>query len=383
MTTLDKYQRLLQKLIDGSISSEERRELEIASLDDPFLADALEGYYDNTVNRDSLEDIIPYVIQKKSINLKRVLLVAASFIFLMSISFWIMKDYLGNPNQTNEMFVEAEGVPQDPLEEEELMVSLEAEEKKPATITLRPERKESVSKAAGDRSNKSKTVARPEVVFEQNVVEQVELDKEDEANVVVMNRKKAVDMINAVENLQPIRINQVIGQVSTMDGAPMKGVDVIAQTSRSRATTNFEGNFVLDLKHDDNLIIASFSGYDSQAMPVQTDMSFNLRKAKAAMSQASKSLQEMMSNGELIQDYDKLIKNHFRNKSLQCSLSEVGKESIVKLHIYISGEGGIENVLFLSETNEDCRAETKWLLQNLANEGSFGGKRKLNFIVNL
>ena len=45
MSTEKTYHNLLQKLAEGTITEKERWQLERASLDDPFLADALEGYY--------------------------------------------------------------------------------------------------------------------------------------------------------------------------------------------------------------------------------------------------------------------------------------------------------------------------------------------------
>ena len=47
MSVDNTYKVLLNKLIAGTISDKEKWQLEKASLDDPFLADAIEGYYDN------------------------------------------------------------------------------------------------------------------------------------------------------------------------------------------------------------------------------------------------------------------------------------------------------------------------------------------------
>ena len=44
----EQIQAYLKKLHAGTLTNNERWQLEKASLDDPFLEDALEGYYNNT-----------------------------------------------------------------------------------------------------------------------------------------------------------------------------------------------------------------------------------------------------------------------------------------------------------------------------------------------
>jgi len=92
MSTDKTYQELLNKLIAGTISDKEKWQLEKASLDDPMLADALEGYYDNkTESNDliALKEQLTAQPQSKTRSLPlRWMTIAASLLVLFSASFW-------------------------------------------------------------------------------------------------------------------------------------------------------------------------------------------------------------------------------------------------------------------------------------------------------
>jgi len=89
------HKELLRKLVDGTISKQEKWQLERASLDDPFLADALEGYYDNkeeTHQLDILEKrLAPPKEKQRKIIPMRWLSVAASLLILLGASFWLFQ----------------------------------------------------------------------------------------------------------------------------------------------------------------------------------------------------------------------------------------------------------------------------------------------------
>ncbi len=91
-----KHKALLQKLIAGTISDHEQWQLERASLDDPFLADALEGYRLKEVNKDAVSALTKKLQNKNQPTKTRSLLwkrlsIAASLLILMSASFWMFK----------------------------------------------------------------------------------------------------------------------------------------------------------------------------------------------------------------------------------------------------------------------------------------------------
>ena len=86
-----RHSKLLLKLSQGKISEKERWELERASLDDAFLADALEGYYNNMDNHNvpRLTNLAENNKKAKEVNLVRKwMAIAASLFILLTISIW-------------------------------------------------------------------------------------------------------------------------------------------------------------------------------------------------------------------------------------------------------------------------------------------------------
>jgi len=96
MSINKKHKELLEKLFNGVISDHEKWQLEKASLDDPFLADAIEGFYDNKFDAEVVENL---KVEKPQVAVRRIpmwkpLSIAASFLMLMSISFWFYNNHL-------------------------------------------------------------------------------------------------------------------------------------------------------------------------------------------------------------------------------------------------------------------------------------------------
>ena len=96
------YNILLSKLLAGTITSQEKWQLEKASLDDPFLADAIEGYYDNEGTSADIEALKQKILPPKKETKKRTLLfkrlsVAASLLTLLAASFWMFQN--ADPNE--------------------------------------------------------------------------------------------------------------------------------------------------------------------------------------------------------------------------------------------------------------------------------------------
>ena len=85
------YNILLNKLISGTIKDDERWELDRASLDDPFLADALEGIYNNEVVRKP-KLLLGDVSKSRQLTWFKPLLVAASLVLLLGFSFLMIRN---------------------------------------------------------------------------------------------------------------------------------------------------------------------------------------------------------------------------------------------------------------------------------------------------
>jgi len=94
---IEEISALLRKLHQGKLTSKERWRLERASLDDPFLSDALEGYYDNDGDHESAITQLDKRLQEKYTDQKpkrrilplRWVGMAASLAVLLVASFWL------------------------------------------------------------------------------------------------------------------------------------------------------------------------------------------------------------------------------------------------------------------------------------------------------
>ena len=96
MMLSNKYQELLNKLISGEITEAERQILQRASLDDPFLADALEGYSLNDYDAKAVNELREKIQPKKERRSRQIYLriasVAASLLLLVAFSFWFFQN---------------------------------------------------------------------------------------------------------------------------------------------------------------------------------------------------------------------------------------------------------------------------------------------------
>ena len=90
------------------------------------------------------------------------------------------------------------------------------------------------------------------------------------------------------ENLQPVEnkaarvsVNDVItGRITTAEGAPIAGVSVTVKGTRRGTSTNTNGEFSIDAKQGEVLVISSV-GYSTQEVAVGSDARINLSLALA------------------------------------------------------------------------------------------------------
>src|SRR5207237_1184848 len=84
----------IERYHKGEMSAEERHALEKAALDDPFLADALEGYAYTTHATEDLEKIKarlqPKTVQKKTIVLWKTWMKVAAVLLVVGAGVWLM-----------------------------------------------------------------------------------------------------------------------------------------------------------------------------------------------------------------------------------------------------------------------------------------------------
>ena len=110
----EQIQAYLKKLHAGTLTNNERWQLEKASLDDPFLEDALEGYYNNTTDHQpALAALSDRIIKDSATKPTRRIIsgkwltMAASVALLLGVSVWIF-DSMSDHNMDKAVAVKAE-----------------------------------------------------------------------------------------------------------------------------------------------------------------------------------------------------------------------------------------------------------------------------------
>ena len=97
--------------------------------------------------------------------------------------------------------------------------------------------------------------------------------------------KKVEDLI---ENIQ----RSVTGVVVDSEGVPLPGATIIEQGTDNGTTTDFDGNFSIQLENDDAILTISFVGYGDQSIDVSNGDSFNV-----SLSPEEGSLEEIIITG--------------------------------------------------------------------------------------
>lgn len=140
---MDDLQSHIEKYLKGELTPSQRHELEMKALNDPFLADALEGAESIASNTfvEDVETINKKILVDKKVNYIWPLRIAASIVFVASVTFLIVK--ISSKTSTEQLALKKDEIAgespaviiSDSLEKEESLISnLEKEEK----ITPKP-----------------------------------------------------------------------------------------------------------------------------------------------------------------------------------------------------------------------------------------------------
>lgn len=362
MSLSHRHITLLEKLSKGTITSEEKWLLEKASLDDPFLAEALEGYY-NYGSTKKKSRVIPF---------GKNWVLAASLILLFGVSFLFLQQ-MNSSKKNQEKLVSMNAVE----EEDQEMVSLSNEDGEVVAITEKePEIPESPRKIQANKTSIQER-KRPNRQTEQNmgavvVEESMDLDQEmvaDAAPIQVSPLKS-----KAVQN-----IKSVSGQVFTIDGVPLSGAELSTPAKDIVVQTDSRGQFTMNLRPDDSLIVASFAGYDSQVIHPQPSMAIELVRARDALSAPMKTKKQLMSDSELKLFYKDYLDDIFAEANLDCgNLSDNGIRRI-NVQVFISSDSRISRIEFLNEVPQDCSLGIEEEIRQLEVKEVITEERPMNF----
>jgi len=426
-----KHIDLLKKLAEGSISEKEKWTLERASLDDPFLAEALEGYYDNV--HDDTKKIHAHVSSQKP-NRKvflRSLSVAATLLILLAASFWVFNGQFETSNSSSKLESIAEiedelktnkreepavrtqtpnptvdGVRiENNIDESMYKVETEGEaadkiivkandsnprgfqnappkENKsvPVKERLRGAEKRKVSKAKKTKATVAKDIVPPPAAPAQETEEEADvfMDVADDSEFA------NVDGVAAVPSLQ----TQIIkGQVLDTEGNPLIGVNIKSEQSEKNALTDVDGTFEIPVEGDNEILSVSYTGYRGRSIIAQPNVSIELEEAQNMLSEVVVVGSNLMSEAERGKYYSDKLDAFFKSKPAIClafknemqSRSVLGRQEKVDINILINQSGMVQKLDFLNLNKDDCKIEIENLLYNAAKEGLFDSSNATNF----
>lgn len=402
-----RHNDLLIKLSQGTISEKEKWKLERASLDDAFLADALEGYYNNPSKHE-----MPVILKTKTQTIQRVLFrkwiaVAASLLVLFSISFWAINNFDNKelkitaesndlkPNKTqapslSEKAIQPEHKPDvEILEIDEGTTFVEynqAEVTQEQTSEEEPNRftpsakkesseksKKATNKARNTRNLKSKTLAENETEISASRKDDIENETE-----LFAADQSSKEKVMALDQIKYIPLQQIKGRVRDMGGIPIANVLFTSLEGKELVTSNDEGLFEMQLQENES-IIAKAEGFVSQQVRAKSNLDINLRKAEEPITNPPKRLAEMMSEADLKRHYSRELEKYFRKqKVFQCdeTFKQLNK---IKVSIDITSDNMISKISFLNEVALPCQMSIENTIRQASFDNVFDGSQEINF----
>ena len=111
-------------------------------------------------------------------------------------------------------------------------------------------------------------------------------------NLVFLKKVDSNPVAEKVEDLIENIQRSVTGVVVDSEGVPLPGATIIEQGTDNGTTTDFDGNFSIQLENDDAILIISFVGYGDQSIDVSNGDSFNV-----SLSPEEGSLEEIIITG--------------------------------------------------------------------------------------
>ena len=393
------YNILLKKLISGSITDAERWSLEKASLDDPFLADAIEGIYDNDA-----DDTVPMTIEVptkiKTIGWYKRLAFAASFVLMLGLSYLVIQNM--EPEVTDLAMKKevsrdqvAETVSDDEVELHEqtpVAGSVEKTESNSIENTLKPQ-VENINKPLKQNHTEQKTKESEFVTGRnQEENESMTIVAADNAEVVPMSVNKAdMDALGKsrhrksrkveIETVPMIAPQQIEGHVYDQEGAPISQAVVTSEHAMDTAITDANGFFSIAIAEQDQSIMAKSEGFTPIVLPAQPEVAFRLKKAQSSFSEETLLLVEMMNENELKGVYKKILDKEINRPFSLCPNEK--KDKTIQMRLSISEIGELTSLSIVDEVPYECQSSIESKIRLMAIEGQFKGKKAVSFYYKL
>lgn len=269
------------KLLDyirGLRKGKEAHRLEKESMQDPFLADAMDGYNQVEGNHEQRIEKLRMQISAYSAKKKNTYAITWSIAACLVIGFGISSYFLFlKKSMTDEVFIAEESVPAKLPE-----VATPATPTNPATpaapVTPRADKKEMSASA----------------VIEPMMEEALEQTAELQEVAATMDTSESVSdkKMRMAKVVTPPNSNIIQGKVTDEKGEPIIGASVAYKGTNIGTITNMNGEFSLVKKEGKKQLTAQFIGYDPVEIPVDTSQTMLI-----AMNENKQTLNEVVVVG--------------------------------------------------------------------------------------
>ncbi len=269
------------KLLDyirGLRKGKEAHRLEKESMQDPFLADAMDGYNQVEGNHEQRIEKLRMQVSAHSAKKKNTYAITWSIAACLVIGFGISSYFLFlKKSMTDEVFIAEESVP-----------AKLPEATTPATPTNPATPAAPVTPRADKKEMSASAVIEPmmEEALEQTAELQevaATMDTSESASDKKMRTAKVVTIPNS---------NIIQGKVTDEKGEPIIGASVAYKGTNIGTITNMNGEFSLVKKEGKKQLTAQFIGYDPVEIPVDTSQTMLI-----AMNENKQTLNEVVVVG--------------------------------------------------------------------------------------
>lgn len=269
------------KLLDyirGLRKGKEAHRLEKESMQDPFLADAMDGYNQVEGNHEQRIEKLRMQVSAHSAKKKNTYAITWSIAACLVIGFGISSYFLFlKKSMTDEVFIAEESVPAKLPE-----ATTPATPTNPATpaapVTPRADKKEMSASA----------------VIEPMMEEALEQTAELQEVAATMDTSESVSdkKMRMAKVVTPPNSNIIQGKVTDEKGEPIIGASVAYKGTNIGTITNMNGEFSLVKKEGKKQLTAQFIGYDPVEIPVDTSQTMLI-----AMNENKQTLNEVVVVG--------------------------------------------------------------------------------------
>ena len=269
------------KLLDyirGLRKGKEAHRLEKESMQDPFLADAMDGYNQVEGNHEQRIEKLRMQVSAHSAKKKNTYAITWSIAACLVIGFGISSYFLFlKKSMTDEVFIAEESVPAKLPE-----AATPATPTNPATpaapVTPRADKKEMSASA----------------VIEPMMEEALEQTAELQEVAATMDTSESVSdkKMRMAKVVTPPNSNIIQGKVTDEKGEPIIGASVAYKGTNIGTITNMNGEFSLVKKEGKKQLTAQFIGYDPVEIPVDTSQTMLI-----AMNENKQTLNEVVVVG--------------------------------------------------------------------------------------